>query len=68
MIERLQVYRFAVEISTPVRLTEERQEELAAAMLEALRLAGASFWLDDGDNQLIKVEYVKAVDRVRRYL
>lgn len=68
MIERLQVYRFAVEISTPVRLTEERQEELAAAMLEALRLAGASFWLDDGDNQLIKVEYVKAVERVQRYL
>lgn len=68
MIERLQVYRFAVEISTPVRLTEERQEELSSAVLEALRLAGASFWLDDDDNQLIKVEYVKAVDRVQRYL
>lgn len=68
MIERLQVYRLAVEISTPVRLTEERQNELAAAVLEALRLAGASFWLDDDDNQLIKTEYVKTVDRVQRYL
>ena len=67
MIERLQVYRFAVEISTPVRLTEERQEELSSAVLEALRLAGASFWMEDDSNELIKIDYAKTVDRVQRY-
>lgn len=66
MIERLQVYRLSVDISTPVRLSEERQDELGAAVLEALRLLGVSFWLDDDDNQLIKIDYAKTVDRVRR--
>ena len=67
MIERLQVYRFAVEISTPVRLTEERQEELSSAVLEALRLLGVSFWMEDDSNELIKIDYAKTVDRVQRY-
>lgn len=67
MIERLQVYRLAVNISTPIRLSEERQNELAAAVLEALRVLDVSFWLDDGDNELIKIDYAKTVDRVQRY-
>lgn len=66
MIERLQVYRLSVDISTPVRLSEERQNELAAAVLEALRLLDVSFWMDDDSNQLMTVDYVKSVDRVRR--
>lgn len=67
MIERLQVYRLAVDISTPVRLTEERQNELAGAVLEALRLLGVSFWMEDDDNALIKIDYAKTIDRVQRY-
>ena len=67
MIERLQVYRLAVDISTPVRLSEERQEELSSAVLEALRFAGVSFWMEDDSNELIKIDYAKTVDRVQRY-
>lgn len=67
MIERLQVYRLAVDISTPVRLSEERQNELAATVLEALRLLGVSFWMEDDSNELIKIDYAKTVDRVQRY-
>lgn len=68
MIERLQVYRLSVDISTPVRLSEERQNELAAAVLEALRRLDVAFWMDDDSNELIKIDYAKTVDRVQRYL
>jgi len=56
-----------VDISTPVRLSEERQNELAATVLEALRLLGVSFWMEDDSNELIKIDYAKTVDRVQRY-
>lgn len=67
MIERLQVYRLSVDISTPVRLSEERQTELATAVLEALRLLDVAFWVDDDSNQLIRIDYAKTIDRVQRY-
>lgn len=66
MIERRMIYRLSLDMSTPVRLTEERQEELAAAVLEALRVLGVSFWMEDDSNQLMKIDYVKTEEMIRR--
>ena len=60
------IYRLSLDMSTSVRLTEERQNELAAAVLESLRVLGVAFWMDDDDNQLIKVDYIKTEEMIRR--
>lgn len=65
MIEKSLIYRVSVKLSLPERPTDKRQEELATALVDALHRAGAVFYVDD-DNEMVKIEYVKQLDRVGR--
>jgi len=62
MIEKSLIYSISVKFTTAERPTDKRKEELAGALIESLRRAGVTFFIDD-DNEMVKFEYVKQLER-----